>query len=183
MRTHYQHATRLPHALLSTFILLAAFFSTLPFVQAQPTFFNDESPPQFETLAPASLTPHPVYAPDEIIRFQLEALARNNIPYDNAGVELVFRFASPSHRERTGPLRRFTRIVYNPLYRPLVNHQFAHYGELLIDGDKAHQLVVLTDSDGDRVSYVFTLSRQAGGEYDQCWMTDSVLLLPGFHDV
>ncbi len=28
--------------------------------------------------------------------------------------------------------------------------------------------------DGRRVTYVFTLSRQRGGEYDGCWMTDGV---------
>ena len=107
----------------------------------------------------------------------------HDTPYNNAGVELAFRFASPSNKETTGSLRRFRRIVYNAFYRPLLNHQIAHYGELQIEGDKALQLVVLTTSEGDRVSYIFVLSRQTDGHYEDCWMTDTVLPLPGLQDV
>jgi hypothetical protein len=158
--------------------------SGVSFADAEDIYIDHESPPwPSEGAATYLLTPHPQYSPDEVIRFQIEALAQNDDPYSDAGIEVAFRFASPSNKEITGPLRRFTRIVYNPLYRPLLNHQIAHYGELRIEEDKAVQLVVLTTLAGDRVSYVFSLSRQQGGHYDNCWMTDSVLFLPGLQDV
>lgn len=146
---------------------------------------NDhESPPYY--LNPAKgkvLRPNPDYSPDEVIRLQIEALARNDKPYTNAGIAIAFRFASPLNKKMTGPLPRFTRIVYNRMYRSILNHQIAHYGELEIDGDKAFQAVLLTTSDGDRVGYVFSLSKQKDGRYANCWMTDSVLFLPKFQEV
>jgi hypothetical protein len=42
-------------------------------------------------------------------------------------------------------------------------------------GDYAEQRVVITARDGVRVGYVFSLSRQGDGIYQNCWMTDSVV--------
>ncbi len=81
-----------------------------------------------------------------------------------------------------GSLYRFALVVYNPFYRQLLNHQAVNYGIIDIDGDTATQLVFLTTAHGNRLGYLFKLSRQQGGHYDGCWMTDEVLLLPSFHE-
>jgi hypothetical protein len=179
------HNQRVVRQIFLGFTLFAiTLFGVFPLAYAQQKFIDHESPPElFDETDFAILQPNPQYTPDEVVRFQLEALSQNNDPHNNAGIELVFRFASPANKETTGPLRRFARIVYNPLYRPLLNHQRAHYGELREDGDKAAQLVVLTSRSGKRMSYLFMLSRQEGGHYDECWMTDAVWLLPGLQDV
>jgi hypothetical protein len=140
----------------------------------------ENDPPQ---ISSPTVKPDPKYSPEDVIRFQIEALAQNNNPYENAGIEFAFRFASPSNKRATGPLERFIRLVKNPLYQPMLNHQTAQYGELQVDGDQAVQIVVLTTSDGKRVGYIFTLSRQKGDSYDNCWMTDSVMLLSQFDEV
>ena len=141
-----------------------------------------------EALRQISLSgrqPDPIHSPEDVIRFQLEALAQNDTPYKNAGIELVFRFASPSNKRSTGPFERFVRIVNHPVYQPLINHQLAHYGEIWRndDGDKAAQLVMLTSPDGERVGYLFTLSKQVGESYEDCWMIDNVILLPKLNEV
>ena len=121
------------------------------------------------------LKPSPNYSPGDVIRIQLQALADNDHPYRNAGIEVAFRFASPVNKIATGPLERFIQMVHNPVYRPMLNHKAAFYGELHAKSNQAAQVVILTTPNGERVGYFFTLSRQKGGPCHDCWMTDSVL--------
>lgn len=125
----------------------------------------------------ATLIPNPEFSPDEVVRIQLDALANNNTPYQNAGIEIAFRFASPANKETTGPLSRFIKLVHNPIYNPMLNHQTAQLGDLVIKNLQAFLPVVLTASDGKRIDYLFILRKQEGTAYDQCWMTEAVLRL------
>jgi hypothetical protein len=123
----------------------------------------------------AALIPKPEFTPDKVVRIQLDALAHNDTPYQDAGIEIAFRFASPANKQTTGPLSRFIRLVHNPIYNPMLDHQTAQLGDLVVEDAKAFLPVFLTASDGKRVGYMFILSKQAGGAYEQCWMTDAVL--------
>lgn len=146
-------------------------------------FIDHESPPvDSEQAEWLELQPNVEYSPEQVVQFQVEALAQNNVPHSNAGIELAYRFASPSNKAAIGSLYRFALVVYNPFYRPLLNHQTANYGTIHIEGDTAIQLVFLTTAHGNRLGYLFKLSRQQGGHYNGCWMTDEVLLLPGFQE-
>lgn len=138
-------------------------------VQAQPTSEQKTS------SGKKVLHPSPDYSPGQVIRLQLEALADNDAPHKDAGIEVAFRFASPANKTVTGPLDRFIQMVHNPIYRPMLHHRTARYGELQISGNEAMQSVILTAADGERVGYIFILSKQKGGPCDECWMTDSVL--------
>ncbi|MEM6325498.1 MAG: DUF4864 domain-containing protein [Bacteroidota bacterium] len=117
--------------------------------------------------------PSPDLTAEEVIRLQVEALQANN--EDDAGIATAFRFASPDNRAATGPLERFTAMVKGPAYRDMLGFERAMYSDIRIQGDEAAQRVTLVQSDGRRVAYVFGLSRQRGGEYDGCWMTDAVI--------
>ena len=128
-----------------------------------------------ETASEMALIPQPKFTPDKVVRIQLEALANNDRPYQDAGIEIAFRFASPANKQTTGPLSRFIRLVHNPIYRPMLDHQTAQLGDMFVEDVRAILPVLLTASDGKRVGYMFVLSKQAGGAYDQCWMTDAVL--------
>ncbi len=119
--------------------------------------------------------PSPAYGPDEVIRLQLEALAANDDPHEDAGIEVAFRLASPANKRVTGPLARFIAMEHNALYGPLLNHRAVRYGALRLEDDPAAQTVIVTAGDGEVVAYLFVLSRQQGGACDGCWMTDSVL--------
>jgi hypothetical protein len=57
----------------------------------------------------------------------------------------------------------------------MIDHQTAQLGELVVEDAQAFLPVSLTAADGKRVGYMFILSKQEGGAYDQCWMTDAVL--------
>ena len=123
-----------------------------------------------------SATPTPALDPEAVVGIVLDALAHND-PED-AGLAVVFAFASPVNRAVVGPLDRFSDLARDEVYRPLLRHVRAVRGALKVDGDRATQRVVVTSSTGDRVVYTFTLSRQTTGPYKGCWMTDGVTREP-----
>jgi hypothetical protein len=69
-----------------------------------------------------SIQPSPNLSPVEVVRIQVEALEKNDVPHPNRGIEIAFRFASPENKRATGPLERFIQMVSSPAYRPLLNH-------------------------------------------------------------
>jgi len=117
--------------------------------------------------------PEPELKPNEVVKLQLLAMQQNDD--SDFGIEVTFRFASPSNKIQTGPLKRFIRLVRNPSYRPLLNHINATFLELNIEEDFAVQDVIITTSNGERIGYRFRLSIQKGPVYPGCWMTDSVV--------
>ena len=119
-------------------------------------------------------SPSPEYGPEDVVRIQVQALANNDTPYRNAGIEVAFRFASPANKRFTGPLWRFISMLYSPTYRPFLFHRAAHIGQVDIQESQASLTVVLTAEDGRRAGYVFRLSRQPAGPCEACWMTDEV---------
>ena len=117
--------------------------------------------------------PEPELKPNDVVKLQLLAMQQNDD--SDFGIEVTFRFASPSNKIQTGPLKRFIRLVRNPSYRPLLNHINATFLELNIEEDFAVQDVIITTSNGERIGYRFRLSIQKGPLYPGCWMTDSVI--------
>lgn len=121
--------------------------------------------------------PSPDLSPEDVVRIQVEALGHNDVPAPDAGIETAFRFASPSNRAATGPLERFARMIRGG-YPDMIGFERAEYGPVSVRGDQAVQRVTLVQPDGRRATYAFVLSRQAGGPYDGCWMTDGVIEPP-----
>lgn len=135
-------------------------------------------PPEVEQSRDEDFTPHPALSPEDVVRAQLRALAQNDVPYANAGIEYAFRFASPSNKRHTGPLERFIQLLHTPAYVPMLNHGNARYGETQIEEDQAWQSVILTFEGGEQAGYVFLLRRQDTESCQKCWMTESVVRLP-----
>jgi len=119
--------------------------------------------------------PAPGLGPAEAVRAQLAALQNNDEPSTDHGVRVAFRFASPENREVTGPLPRFSRMLRNKTYGPLMNHRSHWLGELRQGDGTAQQRVTVIGPNGERARYIFVLSRQAGPPCEGCWMTDSVI--------
>ncbi len=119
--------------------------------------------------------PSPEYSPKEVVRLLVEALADNDDPYANAGIDTVYRFASPANKRITGPLAHFTLMLHGRTYGPMLDHTAAEYSPMRIQGGRARQAIVLTTAGGQRVGYVFELSLQKQPPYEGAWMTDSVV--------
>lgn len=122
--------------------------------------------------------PDPALSPDAVVEIVLEALAQNDSPTADRGIEVTFGFSSPANRAMVGPLDRFSDLVREEVYRPLLYHRHAVRAPAKVDGDRATERVVVTSATGERVAYTFSLSRQADGPYRGCWMTDGVMREP-----
>jgi hypothetical protein len=112
--------------------------------------------------------------PGDVVRIVIDALAHNDEPYTDAGIETTFYFASPANRVNTGPLPRFTRMVKSPPYGIMVDHVKSEFSEVVFTGNKAYQMVNLTAADGRSTVFAFRLGKQLGGEFEGMWMTDAV---------
>jgi len=123
-----------------------------------------------------SLVPNPSLSPQDVVHFQLQSLRANTA---GEGVEATFRFASPSNKVVTGPLERFSRLFDAKQYRPMLNHQDAQVKLMNSDGTTAEVMAALVDSNGEYYWYQFRLSRQTKSPYNNCWMTDAVMRVPG----
>jgi hypothetical protein len=110
-----------------------------------------------------------------VVRLQVEALANNDTPRPDAGIETAFRFASPANKRATGPLERFRTLFDTPSYGPMIDHEAARYSAPQVNGRTAQVGAILTTKDGERVGYLFRLSKQAEAPYEACWMTDAVI--------
>ena len=124
-------------------------------------------------LQPKAPVPSAELDPSQVVRIQVEAL-RHNSPL-NEGIELTYRFASPENKSFTGPLARFIEMLRSPPYQRLLNHRSARYSAMGISADRAHQIVTITDREGEEIRYRWALSRQVEGEFKDCWMTSAVI--------
>ncbi|MBV8379019.1 MAG: DUF4864 domain-containing protein [Verrucomicrobia bacterium] len=122
----------------------------------------------------ADLAPRPELSPEQVVEYQVTAFQHNDEPQSDAGIERAFRFASPSNREMTGPLAHFVQIVKSPLYSPMLNNRSSSIVGAQVRDDQAKITVKVVAADGRRVIYVFALSKQTEGEFNNCWMTDAV---------
>ena len=131
-------------------------------------------------LAPTDSLPTPdtTLSPGEVVRLQVQALGDNDDPYDGAGIEAAFNFASPKNKAATGPLARFRTLFDTQQYGPMIDHQGATYSDPKIEDGVAQVGVMLTSEEGTRVGYLFQLSRQATPPHEGCWMTDAVQRVP-----
>jgi len=126
-------------------------------------------------LAQAPTAPHVSLTSEQAVRAQMEALTNNNDPYDDHGIEVVWRFASSENKVFTGPLGRFKQMMRGPVYGPMTGHRSAAYEIIFADSGEAVIDVILRTPGGAFAGYRFRLSRKKGGRYDACWMTDAVV--------
>jgi hypothetical protein len=143
-------------------ILIVSMMLTLPGLAAlQP----------LNSLLPA---PNTHLQPEEVVEIVLDALANNDTPYLDAGIETTFNFASPSNKTQTGPLERFAVMVKGPVYGVMVGHKSHELVETVVNNSRAYQLVRLITTGGAAVHFAFRLGLQPDGEFEGMWMTEAV---------
>ncbi len=130
----------------------------------------------------ADLTPKPQLSPEQVVQYQMAALEHNDEPKSDAGIERAFRFASPANKQVTGPLDKFVQILKGPLYAPMLNNRSSLIVGSEVNEDQAKIAVKVVAADGRELTYVFVLSKQNEGEFNDCWMTDAVAPLVNGED-
>ena len=130
----------------------------------------------------SDLTPRPELSPEQVVQYQVTVLQHNDEPKSDTGIERAFRFASPSNKQATGPLEKFVQIVKSPAYSPMLNSVSSSIVGSEVNDDQAKIAVKIVATDGRQLTYVFLLSKQNEGEFNNCWMTDSVAPLENGED-
>ena len=121
------------------------------------------------------IKPKPDIKPEEVISIQLSSLMKNDDPYKNAGIEQTWEFAHPSNRAYTGPIQKFTRMMYAPSYAVMLNHLKHDILDVKLEEDIAYFFIELTAEDGRMYGFKWTLSKvEEEGIYQNCWMTTAV---------
>ena len=121
------------------------------------------------------LKPTPAINPEEVVKIQLSSLMNNNEPYLNAGIEQTWEFAHPSNRAFTGPIQRFTQMMYAPSYAVMLDHKKHDIIEVKLDKNIAFFFIELTSIDGKMFGFKWTLEKvKEEGGFKDCWMTTAV---------
>ena len=121
------------------------------------------------------LKPTPEINPEEVVKIQLSSLMNNNEPYLNAGIEQTWEFAHPSNRAFTGPIQRFTQMMYAPSYAVMLDHKKHEIIEVKLDKNIAYFFIELTSIDGKMYGFRWTLEKvKDEGGFKDCWMTTAV---------
>ena len=117
----------------------------------------------------------PEINPEDVVKIQLSSLMNNNEPYLNAGIEQTWEFAHPSNRAFTGPIQRFTQMMYAPSYAVMLDHKKHDIIEVKLDKNIAYFFIELTSIDGKMFGFKWTLEKvKEEGEFKECWMTTAV---------
>ena len=119
--------------------------------------------------------PNPNLKPEDVISIQLSALKKNNYPYENAGIDQTWEFAHPSNKISTGPLAKFTLMMYSTLYSIMLEHKDHKIIPLKQNDNIAYFFVELEDREGNIYKFQWIVEKVNNlGLFENCWMTSSV---------
>mmetsp|Transcript_112927 Transcript_112927/g.326220 ORF Transcript_112927/g.326220 Transcript_112927/m.326220 type:complete len:264 (-) Transcript_112927:77-868(-) len=120
------------------------------------------------------VVPSPMLTPRDVVIVQAYGLHCRRI-------DVCFRFASPANRMATGPLERFARLFgpQTDFGVMLGSSSFVVTSEerCAPRGTAVVMTVLGSGGGGARQEFVWQLTQQGPGEYEGCWMTDSVVPL------
>ena len=129
----------------------------------------------YNNYSPDLTKPNISLKPFDVVSIQLNSLQRNNIPYKDAGIEQVWRFAHPNNKKITGPLEKFKKMIYSESYQMLIEHENSEITILSEDANRSVFKVYILSSDKKKYSYIWQVEKvQIEGDLKNCWMTTSV---------
>ena len=129
----------------------------------------------YDNYSPNLTKPNISLKPIEVLTIQLNSLQRNNIPFNDAGIEQVWEFAHPSNKKITGPLEKFKKMIYSESYKILIGHESSDITVLSEDSNKSIYKVFILSSDKKKYSYIWQIEKVIqDGDLKNCWMTTSV---------
>ena len=129
----------------------------------------------YNNYSPDLTKPNISLKPFDVVSIQLNSLQRNNIPYKDAGIEQVWRFAHPNNKKITGPLKKFKKMIYSESYQMLIEHENSEITILKEDINRSVYKVYILSNDKKKYSYIWQVEKvQIEGDLKNCWMTTSV---------
>ena len=129
----------------------------------------------YDNYSPSLTKPNISLKSFDVLTIQLDSLQRNNIPFNDAGIEQVWKFAHPNNKKITGPLKRFKKMMYSKSYQMLIEHENSEITILSEDINKSVYKVYILSSDKKKYSYIWQVEKVLNeGDLKNCWMTTSV---------
>ena len=129
----------------------------------------------YDNYSPNLTKPNTSLKPFDVVSIQLNSLQRNNIPFKDAGIEQVWKFAHPNNKKITGPLENFKKMIYSKNYKMLIEHENSEITILSEDINKSVYKVYILSSDKKKYSYIWQVEKvKADGNLKNCWMTTNV---------
>ena len=121
------------------------------------------------------IKPDPSIGPKEVISIQLKALQKNNLPFDDAGIEQTWEFAHPNNQRMTGPLDRFKRMLKGASYSMLIDHKENTVTEIYKSSTMVTYEVVVLDNDKQYFKFKWKVEKNnKEGNLLNCWLTTAV---------
>jgi hypothetical protein len=128
-----------------------------------------------ENYSPKLTKPNITLKPFDVLVIQLNSLQRNNIPYADAGIEQVWKFAHPENKKITGPLEKFKEMIYSKNYKMLINHENSEITILNENSNTSVYQVYILSSDKKKYSFIWHIKKvNQQGDLLNCWMTTIV---------
>jgi hypothetical protein len=129
----------------------------------------------YDNYSPDLTKPNISLKPFDVLTIQLDSLQRNNIPFNDAGIEQVWKFAHPNNKKITGPLEKFKKMMYTKSYQVLIEHESNEITILSEDKNKSVYKVYILSNDKKKYSYIWQVEKVLEeGDLKNCWMTTSV---------
>ena len=129
----------------------------------------------YDNYSPDLTQPNVSLKPFDVISIQLNSLQRNNIPFKDAGIEQVWKFAHPDNKRITGPLEKFKEMIYSESYQMLIEHENSEITILSENESISVYKVYILSSDKKKYSYIWQIEKvQTEVDLKNCWMTTSV---------
>ena len=129
----------------------------------------------YNNYLPNLTEPNASLKPFEVVSIQLNSLKRNNIPFNDAGIEQVWKFAHPNNKKMTGPLEKFKKMIYSESYKMLIGHINSEITILNENGTVSVFKVDILSNDKKKYSYLWQVEKvEQEGLLKNCWMTTSV---------
>jgi hypothetical protein len=129
----------------------------------------------YDNYSPNLTKPNVNLKPFDVLVIQLNSLKRNNIPFNDAGIEQVWKFAHPDNKKITGPLEKFKKMIYSKNYKMLIKHENSEITILSENANTSIYKVYILSSDKKKYSYIWQVEKvQQEGDVKNCWMTTSV---------
>lgn len=140
---------------------------------------------QTPSYTPPETIPDPDLTAGEVVMLVLNALAHNDVPTPNRGVEILFGFSSPTSSMQSSSSSltpaEYADFLRETEYKVLfcaTTPPTIEKADYSLDGKRAFFTARLETLDDGPVPVNFILSNPKGVEDDACWLIESMLIRP-----
>ena len=121
------------------------------------------------------IKPNSSIDPSQVIKIQLIALMKNDLPYKDRGITQTWEFAHPNNQKSTGPIERFKNMMKTDSYSMLLDHSSHEILEVFMSNTVATYEVTVLDKEKKYYKFKWQVEKYKGeSALNDCWLTTAV---------